>query len=180
MLNGKYPKTVKVNGSVFAFRLMEPSDRNAVLTFAQHLSESDLSFMRRDITQPDAVEDWIHDIQADRAVTILAEEAGKIVGYGTLYHNQLYWNRHLAELRVLVSSPYRNRGLGQQIATDLVMLSKKLKVEKVLAYLPVENKGAQRMVENLGFKPEAILADWVKTRDNANHDLLIMSMTLHL
>jgi len=34
------------------------------------------------------------------------------------------------------------------------------------------------MVEDLGFKPEAILSDWVKTRDDRHRDLLIMSTDL--
>jgi hypothetical protein len=44
--------------------------------------------------------------------------------------------------------------------------------------MAIEDKGAQHVVEELGFKAEAILTDWVKTRDNRTHDLLIMSAPL--
>lgn len=178
MLKDNYPKTVTINGMDYIFRLMTAQDRNAILAFAQSLSDSDLLFMRRDITQPEAVEAWVRDLQTNRAISILVEDQGRIVGYGSLYYNQLFWNRHLAEIRVMVSSPYRNRGFGGRLTRDLMLFARELNLDKVLVYTAVEDKGSQRMVEDLGFRPEALLADWIKTRDDRTHDLLIMSTSL--
>lgn len=173
-----FPKTVTANGSKYQFRLMDAKDRYTILNFARSLSEADLSFMRRDITQDEAVDAWIRDIEANRAVTLVVEDEGRVAGYGTLYYNQLFWNRHLAEIRVLVSSPYRNRGLGKKLTRELMLIAKELPLDKVMVYIAIEDKGAQRMVEGMGFKPEALLTDWIKTRDDRTHDLLIMSTSL--
>src|SRR5688572_4439863 len=99
---------------------MEPDDRNSLLKLAQNLSEADLWFMRRDLTQPEAIDAWVNDIENNRAITLLMEDQGRIMAYGSLYHNQLPWNRHLAELRIMVTSPYRNRGIGAKLARELL------------------------------------------------------------
>jgi L-amino acid N-acyltransferase YncA len=178
MSNNAFPKTVAVNGAKLNFRLMEAKDRYTILNFAQGLTEAELSFMRRDITQPDIVDEWVRDIEAGRAVTILVEDGGRLVAYGTLYFSQLFWSRHLAELRVMVSSPYRNRGVGSALTRELLKLASAYPFDKLLAYMAVEDKAAQKMAESLGFKPEALLTDWIKTRDDRTHDLLIMAASL--
>ncbi|NDJ86721.1 MAG: GNAT family N-acetyltransferase [Chloroflexi bacterium] len=178
MLKTDYPKTLTLGKTKYILRLMDADDRNAILAMAQRLSEDDLLFLRRDITQPAMVDEWINDLLTNRAITILAEDDGQLVAYGSVYYNQLYWNRHLAEIRFLVSSPYRNRGLGTRITHELMTIAKQIDVDKVVTYMAVEDKSAQRVVEDLGFRPEAILTDWVKTRDDRTHDLLIMSIAL--
>lgn len=178
MVEKGYPKIVNLNGSKYNFRLMEAKDRNTILNLARTMSEAELSFMRRDITQPEAVDDWIRDIETNRAISILVEDQGRVVAYGTLYYNQLFWSRHLAEIRVVVTSAYRNRGLGSRLTKELVNCAKELKLDKVLAYTAVEDKVAQRMMQSIGFEAEALLTDWIKTRDDRTHDLVIMSTSL--
>lgn len=178
MLRKDFPKSVSINGTKYVFRLMETKDRHAILNFARGLSEADLSFMRRDITQPEAVDAWIKDIECNRAISVIVEDEGRLIGYGTLYYNQLFWNRHLGEIRILVSSPYRNRGVGKRLVRELMALAREMPLDKVTVYLAIEDKGAQHMAEEAGFKAEALLTDWIKTRDERTHDLLIMAASL--
>jgi RimJ/RimL family protein N-acetyltransferase len=178
MTRQNFPKTVKLGSDTFTLRLMSAQDRTAILTFANQLSENDLLFMRRDVTKPEAVDAWISDIQAEHATSILVELNDGIVAYGTLYFNQLFWNRHLGEIRVLVSSPYRGHGIGTRLTRELMKFAQEMELEKIITYMAVDDRGARTVVEELGFKPEAILADWVKTRDERHHDLLIMSTSL--
>lgn len=177
-MKNNYPKSVEIKDTTYNFRLMTEEDRDIVFNFAQHLPERDLLFMRRDITQLEALDEWLQDLKKDRALTLLIEDNGAIIAYGTLYYNQLFWNRHLGEIRFMVSSPYRNRGVGTRLANELKSIAASLNLEKVVTYMATEDKGAQHVLEELGFKAEAILTDWVKTRDNRTHDLLIMSASL--
>jgi RimJ/RimL family protein N-acetyltransferase len=173
-----FPKKVSDSEGDLTLRLMEPDDRNSLLKLAQNLSEADLWFMRRDLTQPEAIDAWVNDIENNRAITLLMEDQGRIMAYGSLYHNQLPWNRHLAELRIMVTSPYRNRGIGAKLARELLMIAKDLEFDKVFSYTSVEDKGAQKMLEGVGFKAEALLGDWIKTSDDRTLDLVIMSASL--
>jgi len=176
MISKDFPITITDEN--VEFRYMTAQDRNAIVNLAQSLTESDLWFLRRDITQLDAIDDWIYDIERHHATTILAEYEGKVIGYGTIYYNQLFWNRHVAEIRVMVSSAHRNRGLGKKLVLQLVLLTREMGLEKVISYMAVDDQGARRLFEDLGFVAEAVLGDWVKTRDNRTRDLLIMSLSL--
>lgn len=177
-LNSRYPRTITLESGPCTLRLMTAADRDAILLLAHHLPESDLLFMRRDITKPSAVDEWVRDIMTDRALTLLAERAGRIVGYGTLYYNQLFWNRHLGELRLLVSSPHRGQGLDAALVRELVLIARERGLEKVVIYMPIDDKPGRVVIEDMGFMPEAILQDWVKTRDERTHDLVVMSLSL--
>lgn len=178
MAENDFPKNVTLGNSTYTLRLMTSKDKHTVLNFVQHLSEADTLFMRRDVTQPEAVDSWLQDIERDRTITILMEEKGNVAAYGSLHYNQLFWNRHLAELRVLVSSSYRRRGLATVLARELINFARKLSLDKVVAYVAIEDRRAREVMESLGFRAEAVLQDWVKTRDERTHDLLIMSITL--
>ncbi|NWF71256.1 MAG: GNAT family N-acetyltransferase [Chloroflexi bacterium] len=172
------PKKMSLNGSNLTFRPMDASDRNTILSMAQHMTETDLAFMRRDITQPDVIDAWVQEIQNHRAYTLLVEDDDQVVAYGTLYFSQFYWNRHIAEVRVLVTSPYRNRGIGAKLVRELMQKAHDFKLDKLICYLSADDKSARKMVESLGFRPEAVLADWVKMRDERTKDLLIMATAL--
>ena len=46
---------------------------------------------------------------------------------------------------------------------------------KVTAQMSTDQRGARQVFEHLGFRPEALLADHVMTRDGQTRDMLIMS-----
>lgn len=174
-----FPITLNLDGAKFTLRLMTPDDRNRVLGMAQSLTDQDMQFMRRDISQPGVVDEWVMDLKSDRTITILAEDESKtIAGYGSLHYNQIFWNRHMGEIRTNVRTTYRNKGLGRRIVAELFLLAKERDLEKVYVYVPADHRPVLMMVERLGFKAEALLSDWVKTRDDRTHDLVIMSTSL--
>ncbi len=178
MHTDSFPKGLTISGDNYTMRLATPDDRDRLFALAQTLPENDLLFMRRDITQMDAIDEWMQDIARGHAITILVEANDEIVAYGTLYYNQIFWHRHIGELRFLVSSAYRNRGLGTRISRELLLCARDLNLEKAITYMAVDDRGARRLLEDMGFSAEAMLTDWVKTRDEKTHDLLIMSLAM--
>ncbi len=178
MPNKTYPHTLQVDGDQVVVRLMNATDRTAMLAFAHSLTEADLLVLRDDITSASVVDQWIDDLAAERVVTLLLESRGKIVGYGRLASNQQSWTRHLAELSILVSAANRSRGYGKLLTHELLLAAQDLRLEKLVLYVLADQQGARRMFEQQGFKPEALLTDWVKTRDGRLHDLVILSRLL--
>jgi L-amino acid N-acyltransferase YncA len=173
-----YPHTLLVNGEQVVVRLMTADDRAAMLAFAHSLTEEDLLVLRDDITSDAAIDQWISDLAHERVITLLLESKGMIAGYGRLASNQLSWTRHMAEMSILVSTANRNRGYGKLLAHELLLAAQDLKLDKLVIYVMAEQQGARRMFERQGFRPEALLTDWVKTRDGRLHDLVILSRLL--
>lgn len=170
-----YPATIHVGGSDITLRLMERADKEAVLEFATGLPAHDLMFLRRDITVATEVDDWLDEIGRGEATTILADHDNRVVGYATVSRSKLPWSSHVAELRVLTAPSERGKGLGRRLTEEAFGLALSEGLEKMMAQMTLDQKGAISTFESLGFRPEALLRDHVKDREGGKHDLLVLS-----
>jgi RimJ/RimL family protein N-acetyltransferase len=132
-------------------------------------------FLRTDITQESTVDAWMHYLETGRTISLVAEVDGKIAGYASIHLNDALWTRHVGEMRVLISRDHRGLGLGKRLTNEAFGIAKDLKLRKVTAQMATDQRSARGVFEHLGFRPEALLADHVMTRDGQTHDLLIMS-----
>jgi L-amino acid N-acyltransferase YncA len=170
-----YPAQHRLGTRDIALRLMNAGDKAAVLSFARKLPEHDLLFLRRDITQDAALDDWLGEIATGEITTVLAFEGAEVVGYATIQRSQLRWTSHVAELRVLVAESMRGHGLGRLLTQEAFANALGLGIEKMVAQMTLDQKGAISTFEGLGFRPEALLRDQVKDRDGNKHDMLVLS-----
>ena len=146
-----------------------------LLEFARSLPAEDLMFLRTDITQEATVDAWMRDLKSGFTISLAAEIDGSIAGYASIHLNEALWARHVGEMRVLISRDQRGLGLGKRLTNEAFGIAKDLKLRKVTAQMATDQRGARGVFEHLGFRPEALLADHVMTRDGQTHDLLIMS-----
>jgi RimJ/RimL family protein N-acetyltransferase len=170
-----YPWTTNIDGTQVKLRLMTADDKDGVLAFARSLPEDDLLFLSFDITQESFVKNWIRRIEAGNWHTIVVEIGGKLVGHGSLMQTEQIWSRHLGEIILLLSPEVRGKGLGNILAGELFAKAEELKLQKIVARMASEQKGAIQVFEKLGFNAEALLADYVIDRNDKTHDLIAMS-----
>jgi L-amino acid N-acyltransferase YncA len=170
-----YPRTVELQGSSLVLRYMTPADASVALAFARALPAHDLLFLRRDITQSEAIEVWMSGIARGRITSVLAESNGAVQGYATVDRGELSWSPHVAELRILVSEAMRGKGVGRLLTQEAFAIALGLGIEKIVAQMTVDQKGARAVFEGMGFRPEALLRDQVKDRQGRKHDLLILA-----
>ena len=171
----QYPWKTKIEGQEFTLRLMGEKDRDAMLSFARTLPEDDLLFLAIDITDEEAVDDWIRRINNGSLRTVLVERDGELVGHGSLLHEEQVWTRHLGGMILLLGPEVRGMGLGHTLAGELFVYAEEIGLLKVMARMAADQKGAIQVFEKLGFKMEALLADCVIDREDRTHDLIIMS-----
>lgn len=170
-----YPATHRAGNKDVTLRLMTAADKAGILAFARALPEHDLLFLRRDITEEAAVDDWVNEMKSGEIVTILAEYKGDVVGYATIHRSLLRWTAHVAELRVMVAESMRGAGLGRVLTQEAFANALAGGIEKMVAQMTLDQKGAIATFEGLGFRPEALLRDQVKDRQGNKHDLLVLS-----
>ncbi len=170
-----YPWKTTLKDKQVTLRPMRSEDRDALLGFARSLPEDDLLFLAVDITRKEALDQWVHNIQNGQIRTVLAEANGKLIGHGTLNHNALQWTRHLGEIMLLISPDYRGIGLGNLLANELFSIARELGLQKIVARMASEQRGALQVFERLGFRAEALLGDYVMDRQGRTHDLIVMS-----
>ncbi len=170
-----YPHTIVVGELQIELRPMTRADEAEVLAFAQRLPRHDLLFLRRDITRPEGLGGWLRDIEAGHVTTLLARHENALVGYATMHRSELGWSAHVAELRIVVAPDYRGKGLGRALTQEIFALAIGSGIEKLVARMTLDQKGAIATFEGLGFRPEALMRDHVKDLDGNSHDLIVMS-----
>jgi L-amino acid N-acyltransferase YncA len=171
-----YPRTIHLReGTVMSVRLMTPADAHHIVTFARSLPEDDLLFLRTDITDPEMVGQWMQNLEAGRTSTVIAEVNGEMAGYAALVTNRVSWQRHLGEIRIQVGLRYRSQGVGRALAGEVFSLARARGLQKIVAQMTPEQSGARATFERLGFKPEALLQDYVIDRAGRTRDLVLMT-----
>ena len=65
--------------------------------------------------------------------------------------------------------------LAEEAAQEAFAIALGLGIEKIVAQMTVDQKGAIAVFEGMGFRPEALLRDQVKDREGRKHDLLILA-----
>jgi L-amino acid N-acyltransferase YncA len=173
-----YPWTTEIKNGQVTLRLMTPKDGKAMLAFTQSLPEEDLAFMTVDITQPGIVERWAHSLESGRIKVVVAEANGQFIGYGSLSGSAPFWTRHLGEIQIVITPDYRGRGLGHILANEVYALAQEKGLQKIVARMAAGQRGAVQVFESLGFRAEALLADYVMDRQGRTHDLIVMSYDL--
>lgn len=175
----RYPRSVVLKGDRKAeLRLMGRGDLDLMLDFARALPPDDLLFLRRNITDNVAVQGWIDNIESGQAVAVLALDGEKLAGYASLNLNIATWMHHLGEIRLLTGTAYRGAGLGRVLASEIYAVGKLLGLRKLTAQMTLDQAGARATFERLGFKPEALLTDWVVDNAGRTRDLLVMAYDL--
>ena len=169
-----YPLEFEARDSRFVLRPVEASDQPAMLAFANSLPEHELLFLRRDITDPDEVTEWIDASTSGPMVTLLLCEGDAVVGYVVLDRSPLRWSRHVGEMRILVGPTVRGKGVGRLLTKEAFRIAAALGIEKMVAQMTVDQAGAIAIFGDYGFENEAILERHVKDRSGTAYDLLIM------
>ncbi len=171
-----YPREITLGKVPLTLRLMTPDDKEAIRVFARALPPNDMLFLRLDIGKDEGIDEWLTNIREGRTTTVAAMQPdGLIGGYASVHHNDTMWNRHVGELRVIVGSDYRRLGLGRRLTDEVFAIARDIGLQKLTAQMTPDQKGARATFERLGFRAEALLADFVVDREGKARDLLIMS-----
>ncbi len=174
-----FPKQIKLSdGTEVNIRRMDPEDQEKILAFAAKLPEEDLLFLRTDITDRQSVKLWADNVKRGNTVTLLAEIGGEVVAYASVHLEQARWTRRVGEIRINGSPRVRGRGLGKRLTAEIFELAKSLGLRKLTAMMTPDQVAARAAFERLGFRVEAILADWVEDRSGRLRDMLILTYDL--
>jgi len=171
----QFSKTLQIkNGTEVSIRPLSKQDGPALLDFFAGLPADDSLFLKEDVTKKEVIDRWINELDFDKVLPIVAEKNSAIIGDATLHFNSHGWQKHMAEIRCVVSKQYQKKGLGTALMRELVSHAAEKGVVKVSATMMDTQKSAQRAFERLGFKKEAELKDFVRDIKGKTHNLVVM------
>ena len=111
---------------------MAQADEAAVLAFAQKLPVHDLLFLPRNISEPKVLSAWIKEIERGAITSLLAVQAGRVVGCGTLVRDPLVVVAACRRNPQVVSPDVRGQGVGRALSQETFALALGAGLEKLV------------------------------------------------
>lgn len=173
------PRTVKLKDDKEALiRTMKREDLGESLAFFRALSEEDRLSLRGDFSTRESVEGRIREMEEGTVKRLVAVAGGTIVADGALELSHFGWERHIAELRLIVATPYQHKGLGMLMARALYEVAASSGIEEIIVKMMATQTAALRIFDKLGFHQEVVLRHYVKDTKGTRNDLVLMRCPL--
>ena len=170
-----YHKEVELkDGTKVLLRPMVAEDQDALYEFFKGVHKDVARYLRDDVGSRLVVEKWAKNLDYAKTLPILAIKNDVIIADATINRRRFGWKWHLGTVRVFVHRDYRNVGLGHLMLEELVDISYKLGIEKLIAEVPDLNTAAIHAFNRAGFYRSALIPNLVKDRENMPVDVAVM------
>lgn len=176
----KFPRIATLNdGEQVTIRPLRPDDGAALHGFFLRVPEEDRFYLNNDVTAPEVIREFTGNISMDVAIPLVAVSGDKIVADSTLHRSRRASRRHVGELRIVVDTEYRGRGLGARLIDELIQLGVDLGLER-LAFELVDRREmpAIQAAKAAGFEEVAVLEGRVRDMYGIMQDLVILELPL--
>ena len=176
----KFPRVATLNdGHQVTIRPLQPDDDTALHRFFLRVPEEDRFYLNNDVTAPEVIREFTGNISMDVTIPLVAVSGDKIVADSTLHRSRRASRRHVGELRIVVDTEYRGRGLGARLIDELIQLGVDLGLER-LAFELVDRREmpAIQAAKAAGFEQVAVLEGRVRDMYGIMQDLVILELPL--
>ncbi len=173
-INTYQKETQLKDGTKILLRPMIAEDQDALYEFFQSVSRDVARYLREDVGSRFVVEKWAQNLDYEKTLPILALKDDVIIADATINRRRFGWKHHLGTARIFVHKDYRDVGLGHLMIEELVDISYKLGVEKLIAEIPDLNIAAINAFTASGFYRAAVIPNMVKDRENMPVDIVVM------
>lgn len=163
------------NGRRLMFRFLNDQDREELIRLFQEAPEEDTRFLKQDVKDLRLVNYWVDHINYRKVLPLVAVdlEDNRLVADATL-HRGKHAAKHIGEIRIFVSRPYRNLGLGSMMLEELINLAQKENLYWLKAEIIADHKKVIKAFRNKGFEIRATLEDYFIRKDGVTHDVVLM------
>jgi L-amino acid N-acyltransferase YncA len=173
-INTYQKETELKDGTKLLLRPMTAEDQDGLYEFFQSVAKDVARYLRNDVGSRLVVEKWAQNLDYEKTLPILALKDDVIIADATLNRRRFGWKWHLGTVRVFVHKDYRDVGLGHLMIAELVDISYKLGIEKLIAEIPDTNTATINAFIASGFYRAAVIPNMVKDRENMPVDVAVM------
>lgn len=163
------------NGKRIMFRFLQPQDQELLLRLFQDAPEEDVRFLKQDVKDPKLVQRWIDNLDYQKVIPLVAVdlEDNRLIADATL-HLGKHAAKHIGEIRIFVSRPFRNQGLGGLMLDELINLAGKLNLQILKAEVLTDHKKVVKAFRSKGFDIKCTLDDYFLRKDGMTHDVVLL------
>ena len=175
-----FPRVATLNdGQQVTIRPLRPDDSAALHQFFLRVPEEDRFYLNNDVTAPEVIAEFTGNISLDVAIPLVAVSGDRIIADSTLHRSRRASRRHVGELRIVVDTEYRGRGLGARLIDELIQLGVDLGLERLVFELVDRREmPAIQAAKAAGFEQVAVLEGRVRDMYGIMQDLVILELPL--
>lgn len=174
-----YRNQVKLgNGENALLRSLATDDREALIRFFGEVPPAEMALMRDPVDDPRLIRAWVDNLDYCAVFPLVAvTQEHRIVGDATLHFRRGSY-RHVAEVRMYISTDYRGLGLGHAMLHSLTNISRGLGLLILIAHVVATQGGMMRAFRALGFEHCATLDDFFMAPSGEKHDVALLTLSL--
>lgn len=163
------------NGKRVMLRFLNQQDREHLVRLFQEAPEEDTRFLKQDVKDVRLINFWIDHINYRKVLPLVAVdlETNQIVADATL-HRGKHSAKHIGEIRIFVSRPFRNLGLGSLMIDELINLAGKINLQILKAEVLTDHKRVLKAFRAKDFEIKCTLDDYFIRKDGMTHDVVLM------
>ena len=170
----KFRKLITLkDGARVLFRVLGPPDADALVKFFRSVTPDDLRYIRSPVKNEEVVAGWALNPDPDRVLPIVALVQDRIVGEATL-HMKKGPHAHVAEIRIFLSSDFRQRGLGVQMLETMFEVARWRDIYLLEAQIVADKSRVIKAFKKLGFEQQGLLDDYYMTPENSLRDIVVL------
>ncbi|HUC33357.1 MAG TPA: GNAT family N-acetyltransferase [Ilumatobacteraceae bacterium] len=149
--------------------------REALVEFVAQIAERDRLFVDRTLISQVKIASWTKAVPERRLVAV--DDDGSVGGLVTVSPG-VGWSAHTAEVRLLVGTAQRGKGVGKALAHGGIELAQSMGIEKLWIETMAANAGGQAIFLAFGFTEEATLRGQVRDEDGNLQDIVVLTRWL--
>ena len=163
------------NGQRVMFRFLNAQDGENLVKLFQDAPEEDTRFLKQNVKDSKLIDYWIANINYQKVLPLVAVnmEDNKIIADATL-HRGKHATKHVGEIRIFVSRPYRHQGLGSIMLDEIINLAKLENLQILKAEVLTDHKDVLKCFKSKGFDLKTILDDFFLRKDGMTHDVALL------
>jgi RimJ/RimL family protein N-acetyltransferase len=165
------------DGTRVLLRVLDKDDRDRLQAMFALVGDDDADAMRDNVKDPAVIQKWIDELDYGRVIPLVAVVNDEIVGDATLRLGQGPY-RHKAEVRIFLSKPYRQRGLGTAMLKSVIDIAKRMELHLLIVEVIANRTPIIRAFRGLGFQMQTTLPDYFMMPDGETLDVSLMILPL--
>ena len=165
------------DGTRVLLRVLDKDDRDRLQAMFALVGDDDAEAMRENVKDPAVIQTWIDELDYGRVIPLVAVVNDEIVGDATLRLGQGPY-RHKAEVRIFLSKPYRQRGLGTAMLKSVIDIAKRMELHLLIVEVIANRTPVIRAFRGLGFQMQTTLPDYFMMPDGETLDVALMILPL--
>jgi RimJ/RimL family protein N-acetyltransferase len=165
------------DGTRVLLRALNADDGDRLQSMFATISDDDAEAMRDNVRDPSTIQRWVDELDYNRVIPLVAVVNDEIVGDTTLHLGRGPY-RHKAEVRIFLSKPYRQRGLGTAMLKAVIDIAKRQELHLLTVEVTADRTSVIRAFRGLGFQMQTTLPDYFMMRDGETLDVALMILPL--